>query len=48
MIEKALKGNRNYWLWLVVLGLVIAGGLAAYLRQFFEGLGVTGDRKSVV
>jgi len=42
MIEKALKGNSAYWMWLAFLVAFIAIGAICYLRQFFTGLGLTG------
>ncbi|TKB28460.1 menaquinol oxidoreductase [Desulfopila sp. IMCC35006] len=42
MIEKALKGNSNYWMWLAFLTAFIAVGAICYLRQFFLGMYLTG------
>jgi len=42
MIEKALKGNRNYWIWIVFLVTFVASGLFAYYQQRWFGLTVTG------
>jgi Ni/Fe-hydrogenase subunit HybB-like protein len=42
MIEKALKGNNAYWMWLAFLGAFVAIGAVCYLRQFVYGLGMTG------
>ncbi len=42
MIEKALKGNRSYWIWTVFLVALIASGLSAYYQQRWFGLTVTG------
>lgn len=42
MIEKALKGNSKYWMWLAFLGAIMAVGGICYLRQFFFGMGLTG------
>jgi molybdopterin-containing oxidoreductase family membrane subunit len=47
MIEKALSGSPRYWRWLGFLGLCILVGVAAYLRQFMKGLGVTGLGRDV-
>jgi molybdopterin-containing oxidoreductase family membrane subunit len=47
MIEKALIGNRNYWLWVGFLGAVILTGFLFYLRQLTEGLTVTGMSRDV-
>lgn len=42
MIEKALTGNRNYWMWLAFLGALIGVGAICYIRQFNFGMGLTG------
>lgn len=42
MIEKALKGNNAYWMWLAFLGAFIAVGAVCYYRQFTFGMGLTG------
>ena len=42
MIEKALKGNRSYWAWIVFLITLVASGLSAYYQQRWFGLAVTG------
>src|SRR5512139_2712829 len=42
MIEKALKGNSNYWMWLAFLSAFIGVGAICYLRQFLYGMGLTG------
>lgn len=42
MIEKALKGNNAYWMWLAFLGAFVAIGAVCYLRQFVYGMGLTG------
>ena len=34
MIEKVLKGNSNYWMWLAFLTAFIFVGAICYLRQF--------------
>lgn len=47
MLEKALIGNRNYWAWLGLLGVLIGVGVIAYLRQYSVGLGVTGLTRDV-
>ena len=47
MIEKALKGSRNYWLWIGFLLLGIAAGFSAFSRQMWEGLTVTGMGRDV-
>jgi molybdopterin-containing oxidoreductase family membrane subunit len=42
MIEKVLKGNSNYWMWLAFLTAFIAVGAICYLRQFLFGMYLTG------
>lgn len=42
MIEKVLKGNSKYWMWLAFLSAFIAVGAICYLRQFMIGMGLTG------
>ena len=42
MIEKALKGNRPYWIWMTLLLLVIVFGISAFSQQLRLGLSVTG------
>jgi Ni/Fe-hydrogenase subunit HybB-like protein len=47
MIEKALKGNRSYWLWIAFLLVIIALSLSAYSRQQWFGLTVTGMGRDI-
>ena len=47
MIEKALKGNRSYWIWIAFLIAVIANGLSAYDQQRWFGLTVTGMGRDI-
>ena len=47
MLEKALTGSRNYWLWLAGLGAVIAVAFMGYLHQWDFGLGITGMSRDV-
>lgn len=42
MIEKVLKGNSNYWMWLAFLTAFIGVGAICYLRQYFLGMHLTG------
>ncbi|MCP4341861.1 MAG: polysulfide reductase NrfD [Desulfobulbaceae bacterium] len=42
MIEKVLKGNSNYWMWLAFLTAFIGVGAICYLRQYFFGMHLTG------
>lgn len=41
MLDKALKGSRRYWTWLLCLLCIISVGFCFYLRQLDQGLGVT-------
>src|SRR5665647_1633503 len=47
MLEKSLKGNRGYWIWIIFLLIVAAIGFFFYLRQLDYGLGVTGMSRDV-
>ncbi len=47
MIEKALQGGRRYWAWIIFLLAVITMGFVFYLRQFNEGLTITGLSRDV-
>ncbi len=47
MLEKALSGDKRYWSWLAFLGVVIFIGLLNYLRQYNEGLHITGLSRDV-
>lgn len=47
MLEKALKGNRGYWIWIACLILVVTVGFFFYLRQLDYGLGITGMSRDV-
>ncbi len=47
MLENAFHGGRRYWLLLGFWTLLIAVGLAAYSRQFSQGLRVTGMSRDV-
>lgn len=42
MIEKVLKGNSNYWMWLAFLSAFIGVGAICYLRQYHLGMYLTG------
>jgi molybdopterin-containing oxidoreductase family membrane subunit len=48
MLEKALTGNRNYWIWISFLLVVIGVGVACWFWQFREGLTITGLSRDVV
>jgi len=47
MLELALKGNRNYWIWMGGLATVMAMGGLFYLDQLTHGLMVTGQSRDV-
>ena len=47
MLEKALRGDQRYWSWVIFLLILMAGGFACYLYQFFEGLRITGLSRDV-
>jgi len=47
MLEKALKGNKQYYGWIAALLVVIGVGFACYLWQFQFGLGITGMSRDV-
>ncbi len=47
MLEKAIKGSKNYWLWIAVLLAVITVGFFGYLKQWDFGLGITGMHRDV-
>ncbi len=47
MFEYALRGNRQYWVWLAILGGIIGVGVVCYLIQFTQGLGITGMSRDV-
>jgi len=47
LFEKAVVGSRRYWLWLLGLFAVIGVGFLFYLRQFDQGLAITGLSRDV-
>ncbi len=47
MLELAVKGNKWYWGWLIVLLGVIGAGFGLYLMQLKFGLGITGMSRDV-
>ncbi len=47
MIEKALEGGKKYWTLIFVLLGIIGIGVIAYLKQFNEGLTITGLSRDV-
>lgn len=48
MLEKAFYGERGYWTWVVFLLAVLGVAFLFYLRQFTEGLTITGLSRDVV
>ena len=47
MLEKALRGSKGYFIWLGILLVVIAAGIAAYGNQLANGLTLTGMSRDV-
>ena len=47
MLEKALTGDKRYWGWIFILGILISLGFIFYLRQYSTGLTVTGLSRDV-
>ncbi len=47
MLEKALVGERKYWIWMVCLLVFMGAGFISWLIQFREGLGVTGMSRDI-
>jgi molybdopterin-containing oxidoreductase family membrane subunit len=47
MLEKALKGSREYWIWISFLLTIVMVGLFFYFRQLDYGLGITGMSRDV-
>ena len=47
MLEKALSGSKRYWTWIFILLAIIGVAVLTYLRQFSEGLGITGMSRDV-
>lgn len=47
MIEKALSGDKKYWSWIAFLMIVIGIGFLSYLRQYTNGLTVTGLSRDI-
>jgi len=48
MLEKALTGNRTYWMWIFFLLAIIGAGAACWYWQFRTGLTITGLSRDVV
>ncbi len=47
MLDKALTGSKRYWTWIFILLAVIGMAVLTYLKQFNEGLGITGLSRDV-
>ncbi|BBO89220.1 sulfate reduction electron transfer complex DsrMKJOP subunit DsrP [Desulfosarcina ovata] len=47
MLELAVKGNKWYWGWVVVLLGIIGAGFGIYMMQLKFGLGITGMSRDV-
>ena len=47
MLDKALTGSKRYWTWIFILLAIIGIGVLTYLKQFNEGLGITGLSRDV-
>ncbi len=47
MLEKALRGNRGYWMWIALLMGIIGVGFLFYLQQLRDGLTITGMGRDV-
>ena len=47
MLEKALKGNRGYWAWVIFLLAMVGMGGGFYVLQYNYGLGITGMSRDV-
>ncbi len=47
MLENAFRGSRNYWIWVSTLLFFILVGFLFYLKQFNEGLTITGLSRDV-
>ena len=47
MLEIAIKGSKNYWIWIGCLLIVMGLGAVTYLDQFMNGLMITGMSRDV-
>jgi molybdopterin-containing oxidoreductase family membrane subunit len=47
MFEKALRGDRRYWAWIILLLAVMGIGSVFYILQLVQGLTVTGMSRDV-
>lgn len=47
MLEKALRGSKAYWGWIIFLLALVSIGFACYLGQLSRGLAITGMSRDV-
>jgi Ni/Fe-hydrogenase subunit HybB-like protein len=47
MLEKALQGDRRYWTWIFILLALMFVAFLFYMKQFNEGLAITGLSRDV-
>ncbi len=47
MLEKAFKGSARYWAWVIFLLVVIGVAFVTYMKQYEEGLTITGLSRDV-
>jgi len=47
MLEKIFQGSKSYWTWIGFLLVLIGIAVVMYIRQFNEGLGITGMSRDV-
>jgi molybdopterin-containing oxidoreductase family membrane subunit len=47
MIEKALKGEPRYYMWIVFLLGIIGVGMGCWFYQLYKGLGITGMGRDI-
>ena len=47
MLDKALSGSKNYWIWLGCLGVVMIAGFITWIYQYQNGLMITGMSRDV-
>lgn len=47
MLENVFHGSKKYWVWMIFLVIIVGLGTAAFMYQFWEGLGVTGMNRDV-
>ena len=47
MLEKALKGTKAYWIWVISIMAVMGIAFLFYLKQYHYGLGITGLSRDV-